>query len=87
MLEQLSQTRKLDKLTALLIGDFTEGQEKDGQNFVPEALKRFAARLPYPVLSGLPCGHGLNSNSPLPLNTHVQLHLGENPHLICRVNN
>ena len=88
MLEQLHQANILDcNLKALLIGDFTEGLEKDGSNLVPNALKRFAERVSYPVLMGMPCGHAQGSNAPLPFNTPVSLSLGETCKIICQTNN
>lgn len=84
MLEQLYQANIVNQdLKALLIGDFTEGLEKNGQDLVPEALRRFAQRVPYPVLSGLPCGHGKNRNAPLPFNTPSMLELGPVAKLTC----
>jgi len=88
MLEQLHQAKILkNDIKALLIGDFTEGHEKDGQNLVPNALQRFAERVNYPVILGLPCGHAKNINSPLPFNTPVKLTLGAECQLICKLNN
>ena len=88
MLEQLHQAKILDKdIKALLVGDFTEGLEKNGQNLISSALKRFADRVDYPVVSGLPCGHAKNSNAPLPFNTHAKLILGKLCQLTCKVNN
>lgn len=88
MLEQLHQAKILDKdIKALLIGDFTEGLEKNGQNLISSALKRFADRVDYPVVIGLPCGHAKNSNAPLPFNTEANLILGKLCQLTCKVNN
>ena len=79
MLEQLFQAKILNKnLKALIIGDFNEGVEKNGEDLIPEALERFAQKVPYPVLKGLPCGHRKGVNYPLPLNTPAQLSLGKN---------
>lgn len=87
MLEQLYQAKIMDEnLQALLVGDFTEGYEKDGRNLVPDAIERFAQRVNYPVLKGLPCGHAHGSNAPLPFNTKAELTLGEHPSLVCLVN-
>lgn len=87
MLEQLYQANITNlNLKALLIGDFTEGFEKNGKDLVQVALKRFAERVNYPVISGLPCGHAKNSNAPLPFNTDSTLFLGPAPRLVCRVN-
>jgi len=88
MLEQLLQAKILNAdLKALLIGDFTEGLEKNGQNLIPQALQRFADRVNYPVIMGLPCGHAKGSNAPLPFNTPAQLTLGAQAHLSCKLNN
>lgn len=83
MLEQLKQAKIIDRgLLALAIGQFTEGEEKNGKDLTLDALKRFAAELPYPVFSGLPCGHGAD-NYPLPLNTPCELKLGRSLSLTC----
>ena len=82
MLEQLYQADLMkENLAALLIGDFTDGKEKDGRDLVPDALRRFAQRVKYPVISGLPCGHGKHANAPLFLNTRSILTLGTAPTL------
>lgn len=76
MLEQMIQAKLFDKsLKALVFGDFTESEEKNGKNLIPDALKRIAQMVPYPVLQGLPCGHG-ETNYPLPFNTSSELILG-----------
>lgn len=76
MLEQMIQAKLFDKnLKALIFGQFTESEEKNGKNLIPDALKRIAQILPYPVLEGLPCGHG-DLNFPLPFNTSSELFLG-----------
>jgi muramoyltetrapeptide carboxypeptidase len=88
MLEQLYQARIIDEgLGALLIGDFTNGQEKNGEDLTTAALERFAKRVDYPVLRGLPCGHATENNYPLPFNTNATLVLGALPKLICKTNN
>lgn len=87
MLEHLHQAQVTDHgLKALLIGDFTEGLEKDGSDLIPAALQRFADKVDYPVLKQMPCGHAKGSNAPLPFNTHSKLTLGNQPHLVCKVN-
>lgn len=84
MLEQLHQAELLNKgLKALIVGDFTEGLEKDGKDLVPEAIARFAQRVTYPVLSGLPCGHGKIKNHALPFNTNCILQTGKASRLGC----
>ncbi len=84
MLEQLKQAKIIHRdLKALAIGQFTEGEEKNGKDLIPEALKRIADELPYPVFTGLPCGHG-TENYPLPLNTECKLKLGQSITLTCQ---
>lgn len=84
MLEQMHQARLIDKgLKALILGDFTEGLERDGKNLVPQAIARFAQRVNYPVLSGLPCGHGQIKNYALPFNTKCELQMGRISRLGC----
>jgi muramoyltetrapeptide carboxypeptidase len=88
MLEQLLLAKIIDQdLKALVIGDFNEGLEKNGENLVPIALERFAKKVPYPVLKGLPCGHRPGVNYPLPFNTPAKLYLGDSAKLVCQTNN
>jgi muramoyltetrapeptide carboxypeptidase len=85
MLEQLFQAKIIDKgLKAIVIGDFTEGSEKNGKDLTDKAIERFAKRVSYPVLKGLPAGHGKILNYPIPFNTPAELTLGERPQLLCR---
>jgi muramoyltetrapeptide carboxypeptidase len=80
MLEQLRQA-KLLKPKALVLGDFTEGQEKDGKDFTLEAIQRIADEVDFPVLSGLPCGHHPDRNSPLAFGVKASLKLGSRARL------
>ncbi len=83
MLEQLVQAKMIDRgLKAVVFGDFTEGLEKDGRDLTLKALERFAEKMPYPVLRGLPAGHG-QENWPIPFNTDCQLTLGKKRELLC----
>jgi muramoyltetrapeptide carboxypeptidase len=84
MLEQLLQAKILNKnVRAIVFGDFTEGQEKDGKDFTLKAIERFADHAPFPVLRGLPSGHGHEVNFPLPLNSMCKLTLGALGQLTC----
>jgi muramoyltetrapeptide carboxypeptidase len=84
MLEQMVQAKIIDKgLRALIFGDFTQGHEVNGKDLTQEAIKRFALRAPYPVLKGLPAGHGKLLNYPIPFNTKAQLILGHERSLTC----
>lgn len=81
MLEQLNQTGLIKNVSAVVFGDFTESLEKDGKDFTPEALQRFADKAKFPVLKGLPCGHGKH-NRLLPFNQKCTLKLGKSAELI-----
>ncbi|HXH30651.1 MAG TPA: LD-carboxypeptidase [Bacteriovoracaceae bacterium] len=84
MLEQMIQARLIHKgLKAIVFGEFTEGLEIDGKDLTPLVLKRFAQQVEYPVLRGLPCGHGLRWNYPLPFNTQCELVTGPRGQLRC----
>lgn len=84
MLEQLTQAKIIDKgVKAIVFGDFTEGLEKDGKDLTLNAIERFAQNAPYPVLRGLPAGHGHEFNYPVPFNTTSKLVLGKSGQLTC----
>lgn len=84
MLEQMHQAKIIHKgLKALIVGDFTDGQEKDGSDLNQLALERFAARVDYPVLKGLKCGHGSEFNYAIPFYTNSVLTLGKKCQLVC----
>lgn len=73
MLEQLWQAGIIHKnLKALVLGDFIEGEEKDGRDLTGVALQRFADRAPYPVFKGIKCGHG-DVNFSVPFHTKAEL--------------
>lgn len=84
MLEQLIQADILRKgPKAVVFGDFTDGNERDGSNLILNALKRFAQKVSYPVLQGLPAGHSEECNFPIPFNTKSTLFLGKKSSLNC----
>jgi muramoyltetrapeptide carboxypeptidase len=84
MLEQLVQAKIINKgLKAVVFGDFTQGHEKDGRDLTWSALQRFADHAPFPVLRGLPAGHGHEMNFPIPLNTNCELKTGKQGRLAC----
>jgi muramoyltetrapeptide carboxypeptidase len=76
MLVHLAQAGLLVGVKAIVLGDFTEGLEKDGTDRTDEALQAFANEVNIPVLKGMPCGHG-DKNHPLPFNTPATLILGK----------
>ncbi len=77
MLEQLWQAKIIHKgLKALVLGDFIEGEEKDGRDLTGLALRRFAEKAPFPVLRGMKAGHG-DVNFTVPFNTRATLITGK----------
>ena len=80
MLVHLTQSGLLEGVKAIVLGDFSEGEEPDGKDRTWEALQSFANEITIPVLKGMPCGHG-EKNQPLPFNTKASLRLGKNAEL------
>lgn len=77
MLDQLYIAGKLKKnIKAVIFGDLSEGEEKDGNDLTNVAIRRFSERVDYPVLKGLPCGH-TSLNRILPFNQQCTLSLGK----------
>lgn len=60
MMQQLKKSGKLDKAKAVLVGNFTNIEDKeDPWNITPEELiKRYTDELDVPVVFGFPAGHG-----------------------------
>jgi muramoyltetrapeptide carboxypeptidase len=84
VLEHLRQVQLLKNVKAVVLGQFTESLEPDGRNIVPKLLKQWAETQNFPVLSGIPSGHGHNQH-PLPLGTKAQLDLGSQAKLVVPV--
>lgn len=82
MFTHLSQAGCFDRADAVLLGDFTGGDETNGGNFVNHALTSFASQCTMPVLQYKMFGHG-KRNLPLPLYSPATLTLGKHPSLIC----
>ncbi len=80
VLEHMRQLGMFRGLKAMVLGQFTEGHEPNGKNRVPEYLKLFAEQQSFPVVMGLPSGHGKNQH-PLPFGTAAKLSLGPKPQL------
>ncbi|HSW69557.1 MAG TPA: LD-carboxypeptidase [Gammaproteobacteria bacterium] len=84
MLEHLQQANIFKDAAAVLLGDFLEGKEPDGSSLIQAVLDRFARASQIPVVQVRGIGHGYN-NFPIPLGTRVELKLGKEIKLICRV--
>ena len=83
ILEHFKQAGIFNRAKAVVLGDFTGGEESDGKSRIPRILKRFANDLDIPVLSGVQSGHG-SIQRPVPLGTKSVLHFGgTRPELIC----
>ena len=84
ILEHFRQAGVIDKARAIVLGDFTGGEEPDGKSRVPKVIRRFASELKIPVFSGIQSGHGAIQR-PLPLGTPSVLKIGESTAtLTCR---
>ncbi len=81
MLVQMEQAGIFRRARAILFGQFSGGEEKDGKKLWPKVLREFAKTSSVPVLSGVPSGHG-RVQKPLPLRTFTELHLGEDPYVV-----
>ena len=57
MLTHLKMAGKLDHLAGLVFGDFTDC-EAEGPRSVVQIIAEMFAQAPYPVLTGMPAGHG-----------------------------
>jgi muramoyltetrapeptide carboxypeptidase len=64
MLNHLSMSGSLSKAKAIVLGDFSGGEESSGENNVPFALTRFALLQKIPVYRSSEFGHG-KINRPL----------------------
>lgn len=74
MLVHCQQAGLFDQAAAVLLGDFTGGDELNGTNLISSVLQRFAETLTIPVVQYSGIGHS-NINYPIPLNTSAKLDL------------
>ena len=68
MLTHLKMAGKLDRLAGLVFGDFTNC-EAEGSRSVLQIINEIFAQAPYPVVTGMPAGHGRE---------HITLPFGSN---------
>jgi muramoyltetrapeptide carboxypeptidase len=76
MLTHLEQAGLFQEVKAVVLGDFTKGDEPDGSNLVGDVLKRFADTASFPVFQLSGCGHG-SQNYPIPFNFNVSLKIAK----------
>lgn len=79
-LQQLTQAGVFQNVSAVILGDFTEGNEPDGSNLIVPVLKRFAQENNFPVFNCPGIGHA-KFNRPLPLGFSSVLQCGNKPSL------
>lgn len=75
ILTHFLQANILQEAKALLIGDFTKGEENDGLPYVERVLQQFSEKISIPVLRIEDVGHG-KGNQPIILNQAVTLKTG-----------
>jgi muramoyltetrapeptide carboxypeptidase len=84
MLQHLAQAGALDNLAAMVLGSFVGGDEADGSNLIEPVLQCFSGKQRFPVLAGLPAGHGARQR-PVFLATRAELRCGPRPQLTIDV--
>ena len=82
MLAHLCQANIIKGAAAIVFGDFTEGNEPNGDSLVEPVLERFAKNCGIPVVKIEGVGHGY-INFPLLLGTPATLTLGQSAKLTC----
>ncbi len=82
-LQHFAQVGLWAKPKALVLGDFTGGQEPDGKDHSQRILKEFAEAQSFPIYKGLQSGHG-QIQRPIPFNTASTLFCGSNAKLISQ---
>lgn len=75
MLAQLAQSGSFAKTRAIVLGEFVRGNEPNGRSLWRRVFSEFAQSVRFPVLSGLPIGHG-GRVRPLPLGPVAELDPG-----------
>lgn len=81
MLEHLNQSQKLKDCLAIVFGDFSKGNEPNGENHIQFAIDRFAEKIRIPCFQGLEIGHA-DKNRLLPLGPIATLKCGKSGQLI-----
>jgi muramoyltetrapeptide carboxypeptidase len=84
MFTSLTQGGLFKSAKAVVLGDFTGGNEPDGKNHIDFVIENFARSLKIPVLRGVKSGHG-DLRRPVPLNTRSKLKTGLDASLVCDV--
>jgi muramoyltetrapeptide carboxypeptidase len=63
MLEHLKQAGLFHNLSAIILGDFTGGDEIDGNNHIAYALNNFTSNIAIPTYKINGCGHGTENKA------------------------
>ena len=69
---QLRFSGALKSCKAIVFGDFINGDEPDGKNFIDFAIERFASEVTIPCFRGLAMGHA-NQNRVVPLGVKARI--------------
>ncbi len=78
--EQMEQMGLFKGVRAILLGQFTGGEEPGGKSLVPRYLREFAQNKKLPVFAGIKSGHGKNQH-PLSFNTKARIYGGKKARL------
>ncbi|HMN70166.1 MAG TPA: LD-carboxypeptidase [Bdellovibrionales bacterium] len=84
MLQQLQQAGLFKNVRAVVLGHFQLNDAKERRLIWSEVMPRFAESLAVPVLAGLPVGHDVKKQYPLPFNTLAELRTGARASLSVR---
>jgi muramoyltetrapeptide carboxypeptidase len=80
-LQQLKQAQVFADVSAVVVGDFVNCQERDGKDLVSATLNNFFSDLKIPAFKGLQAGHG-QIQRPLFFNTQTVLTCGNHPQML-----
>lgn len=76
--EQMDQLGLFKGIKAILLGQFTGGEEPGGKSLVPKYLREFAQSKSFPIFGGVKSGHGKNQH-PVCFNTPASIQGGKKP--------
>lgn len=81
LLVQMQQAKMFEGVAAVVLGDFINGQESDGKDFVPATLENFFRAVKVPVFKGVQAGHG-DVQRPVFFNTQTVLTCGSQAQML-----
>lgn len=81
LLQQIWQAGLFEDCAGIILGDFIDGNEADGKNYIWPVIEKFSQKLKVPVFSGVQSGHA-ELQRPLFFNTKAKLTCGEPTRMI-----